>query len=456
MMKQKFILAVNPATGEQMDKIKCSSPGEVASAVKLAKKAYKTWGDLPYKNKAVLFKKIAKDFQKEKSVIAKIITNEMGKVYKDALAEVGEAIDSMERAIELGFKAYESNTLKEKNIVSEIHRIPIGVTAVITPWNFPVSTPEWLLTPAILAGNTTVFKPSECSPLSGKAVYELFNRHLPKGVINLIQGAEEVGEALTFADIDLVAFVGSQEVGKKIMHTSARKLIRLILELGGKDPMIVLKDADISKAASFAVKASLSNCGQICTSVERIYVDYSIADKFEKAVVEEVKKIKVGNGFKDVDMGPMVNDIQRKRVITQIDEAKRKGAKVLFGGNIIQGEGYFFEPTVITNLSDKHHLMQDETFGPIVAIQKVFSPDEALAKANDTSFGLGATVWTKNEKKAHEIARKLEAGMIGINKGVGGVTGSPWIGIKESGYSFLGSIEGMRNFTQIKKISYKS
>jgi aldehyde dehydrogenase (NAD+)/succinate-semialdehyde dehydrogenase/glutarate-semialdehyde dehydrogenase len=254
----------------------------------------------------------------------------------------------------------------------------------------------------------------------------------------------------------MVAFVGSKEVGKKIMSVCSNSLIRLILELGGKDPMIVLKDADLEKAASFAVQGSLSNCGQICTSIERIYVEDKIAYVFEKLVLEKIKKIKVGDSFDDVDMGPMANEYQRNKVLSHIDEAKRKGARVLFGGNKINGSGIFLEPTLIVDVSEKHEIMQDATFGPVIAIQRIHNEDEALEKANKTKFGLGATIWTENKSKAIDFAHKLEAGMIGINKGFNGVSGTPRFGIKQSIFGFQGSYEGLKQFTQPKKISYKN
>lgn len=454
LMRQKFILNINPATGEPIDKIKCSSPGEVASAVKLAKKAFKTWGFFTLSQRIAYFKKILKDLIAEKNNISRLITDEMGKVFKQSQIEFDDMIDSFRDTLDMVEESFSMTQYKHKKLISEIHRIPIGVAAIITPWNFPAAMPEWLLTPSILAGNTVVFKPSECTPLTGKAIFEVFHRYLPKGVINLVQGADEVGECLINSDIDMIAFIGSQEVGKKIMQTASRKLNRVILELGGKDPMIVMKDANARKAAEFAVKNSISNSGQVCVSVERIYVDERIAHKFEKEVLSIIKDVKVGSGYENVDIGPMVNEIQRAHVISQIEEARRKGGKLLYGGNIINRKGYFMEPTVLTNLTEKHDIMKEETFGPVVCIQKYRTIEEAIEKANNTTFGLGATIWTESHKKAIEIANKIEAGMIGINKSVCGVKRTPWIGIKESGYGFLGSIEGLRQFTLPKKISY--
>ncbi|MBL8008528.1 MAG: aldehyde dehydrogenase [Ignavibacteria bacterium] len=452
---RKFILDINPATGELIEKIKCSSPGEVASGVKLARKAFKIWSKTPLKKRISLFKNIARDLVKEKKQIGKLITMEMGKLYKSAQGECEGTAYAIEENIKLAELAAKTEVFKEGKYTTELHRVPLGVVAAITPWNFPVGMPESLLTPAILMGNTVVFKPSENTPMTGKALYEIYNRYLPKGVINLLQGAEEVGEIILNSDIDMVAFVGSQPVGKKIMEACSKRLNRLVLELGGKDPMIVLKDADLDKAVPYAVHGSLRNSGQVCVSVERIYVEDKIAGEFEKRVLEEIKKYRVGSGFEDVDMGPMVNESQRTHVLNQIDEARKKGAKLLFGGDKIDREGYFMQPTLLTNLSEKHDIMVTETFGPVVCIQRVKNADEAVEKANNSTFGLGATVWTKNMHKGKQIAERVESGMIGVNQGIGGVSGTPWVGIKQSGFGYLGSVDGMRQFTVPKKITYK-
>lgn len=454
-MKQKFILDLNPSNGELIEKIKCSSSGEIASAIKLARKALKSWSDTPLKSKVAALKKISKELLKEKDTLGKLITDEMGKVYKSAVGEVVGTAHAILENIELAEKSFLPEIHKSGNLVTELHRVPIGVVAVITPWNFPVGMPESLLTPAILAGNAVVFKPSEHTPLTGKMMYDIYNRHLPKGVINLLLGAGEVGDELVNSEIDMVGFVGSQNVGKKIMAASSNRLNRMVLELGGKDPMIILKDADLEKAAKYAVAGSLRNAGQVCVSVERIFIDEKVAGKFEKLVLEGIKNFKVGDSYQDNDMGPMVSEEQRAHVIKQIEEAQRKGAQVIYGGNVINKIGYWIEPTIITNLADKHSIMHEETFGPVICIQKVKTPDEAIEKANNTTFGLGATIWSKNQNKAMTYAKKIESGMIGVNQGIGGVKGTPWVGIKQSGFGYLGSVDGMRQFTVPKKISYK-
>ena len=456
-MKLKYINDINPATGKVFAKIKCSTEKDIDRAVDKARKAQKKWAALTLAQRSKMLEACAKDFVKQKEKIGRIITDEMGKLYKSAVGETHAVAYGIRETIEQAKTALAIENLQEENLVTELHRTPIGVCAIITPWNFPVSMPETLLSPALIAGNTVVFKPSEMVPLTGKAIYDIFNKHLPPGVINLVQGADEVGSHLIHSNIDMIAFVGSQAVGKIIMKAAGDKLKRIVLELGGKDPMIVLNDADLEKAASFAVNGSLRNTGQVCVSVERIYVQEKAADKFTTLVANGVKNFKYGSGYDEsVHMGPLVSKRQRDNVLSQVKDAVKKGARLITGGGIPKNnKGYFMEPTLITNLSHKHRIMNEETFGPVVAIQKVKTEDEAVKLANDSPFGLGATVWTKNRKKGLEIARKIESGMIGVNQGIGAVSGTPWVGIKQSGYGYIGSIDGIRQFTVPRKISYK-
>ncbi|HRE10334.1 MAG TPA: aldehyde dehydrogenase family protein [Ignavibacteria bacterium] len=456
-MKLKYINNINPATGKLIKKVKCSTEKEIDKAVANARAAQKKWAALSLAQRSKMLEACAKDFVKQKEKIGRIITDEMGKLYKSAVGETHAVAYGIRETIEQAKTALAVENLQEENLRTELHRTPLGVCAIITPWNFPVSMPESLLSPALIAGNTVVFKPSEMVPLTGKAIFDIFNKHLPKGVINLVQGADEVGNYLIHSNIDMIAFVGSQAVGKIIMKAAGDKLKRIVLELGGKDPMIVLNDADLEKAANFAVNGSLRNTGQVCVSVERIYVQEKAADKFTTLVANGVKNFKYGSGYDEsVHMGPLVSERQRANVLSQVKEAVKKGAKLVTGGKAPKGnKGFFMEPTLLTNLSHKHRIMNEETFGPVVAIQKVKTEDEAVKLANDSPFGLGATVWTKNKKKGLAIARKIESGMIGVNQGIGAVSGTPWVGVKQSGYGYIGSIDGIRQFTVPRKISYK-
>lgn len=455
-MKLKYINDINPSNGNTIEIVKCSSKKEVIQAVNSAKTSLAIWSEKKLYRRCNSLLKIADDFIKKEDKIACLISDEMGKLYRASLGEVEAVAYSIKETVTLAKEAFSKKILCEKNLRTELIYEPLGVVAVITPWNFPALMPENLLTPALLAGNTVVFKPSEYAPLTGKAVFEIYSKHLPKGVINILHGADEVGKEVVNSDIDMIAFVGSQKVGKYIMKAASEYLKRIVLELGGKDPMIVLDNADLKSAAKYAVNGSLRNSGQVCVSVERIYVDKKIADKFIKLVLNEVQQFKYGDIYAGIyQMGPMVSENQRKHVLEQIKNAVRNGAKLIYGGKADNRDGGFYlEPAVLTNLTHKHKIMREETFGPVICIQTVKDKDEAIKLANDTTFGLGATVWGRNFKRSMKVAEKIKAGMMGINQGLTSVSNTPWVGIKQSGYAFIGSVDGMRNFTAVRKISY--
>jgi acyl-CoA reductase-like NAD-dependent aldehyde dehydrogenase len=445
----------NPATGEIVGEVPASTPEEVGAAVARARAALPAWSRLGAPERAAALARAGDQIASGAEELAQRVTAEMGKLQKSALGEAQSVAESLKSLHQL-IPAIEPEEHRDGKLVTRVVRDPLGVVAVITPWNFPLSMPEAMLGPALLAGNTVVWKPSEITPLSGALMHRLIAEVLPAGVLELVQGADEIGKALVNAEVQMVAFVGSQAVGRSIMQTAGRDLKRLVLELGGKDPMVVLEDADLDRAAEFAVNGSFRNAGQVCVSVERIYVHEAVADAFEAKVVERTKRYRVGPGTRDdVDMGPMAHAGQRDHVLAQIEDARRRGARILAGGNSLPGPGTFLEPTVVAGATEDMALMREETFGPVAAIQRVRNADEAIAKANATAFGLGATLWCGDPERAQTLAVRLDAGMVGVNRSIGGVAGTPWVGAKGSGYGFIGSPEGVRQFTQTRKISYE-
>jgi len=275
---------------------------------------------------------------------------------------------------------------------------------------------------------------------------------LPDGVLQIVHGADEAGKALVRADVDLIVFTGSRNAGRHILGAASDGLKRVILELGGKDPMIVLDDADVTEAAKFAVRNSFRNAGQVCVSTERIYVDDSIADRFEQEVIKLTAEQKVGDGIEQgVTVGPMINTRQRDHVLAQIDDAVAHGAKIIAGG-----EGHhdgFVMPTVLGGVTHDMDIMRTETFGPVACIARFRDVDEAVALANDTPYGLGAAVFGGCSDQTNEVARRLDAGMVGINRGCGGAAGTPWVGAKQSGYGYHSGREGHRQFTQSRVVT---
>jgi succinate-semialdehyde dehydrogenase/glutarate-semialdehyde dehydrogenase len=294
-----------------------------------------------------------------------------------------------------------------------------------------------------------VLKPSEETPLCAQAWADCLVAHLPPGVLQVVHGAGDVGRALVRADVDLIVFTGSRETGISIMKDAAEGLKRVILELGGKDPLVVLDDADLDAAAAFAVRNSFRNAGQVCVSTERIYVDRRVAGPFVDRVLERTKALVQGPGTQPgVAVGPMVNARQKRKVLEQVESARHAGARVLAGGT--DAPGNFVPPTVLVGVDHTMPIMREETFGPVACIMEFEGDDEAVRLANDSPYGLGAAVFGRDVARAEGVARRLGAGMVGINRGCGGAPGSPWVGAHQSGYGFHGGPEGHRQFTQLR------
>jgi len=297
-----------------------------------------------------------------------------------------------------------------------------------------------------------VLKPSEHTPLVAQDWVDVLQQHLPADVLHIVHGADATGRALVDAAVDLVAFTGSREVGMRILATAGAQLKRVVLELGGKDPMVVLSDADVAAAARFAARNAYRNAGQVCVSTERIYVDAAIADAFEARFVEEAKAMTVGPGLApDTRVGPMIHAEQKAMVLAQVDEALADGARLLLDQG--RGEGCFLPPLALVDVRHDMRIMRDETFGPVACIQRVDGDDEAVRLANDTPFGLGAVVFGGDLDRAARVGRRLRAGMIGVNRAVGGAEGAPWVGAGQSGYGFHSGPEGHRQFAQVRIVS---
>ncbi len=444
----------NPATGERVGSVEVTSTEGVGLAVDRAQAALPAWRALSLEERAEALGRVAEAAKSHLEALGHLITQEMGKPQRAALGEA-QSIPGSLTDLDEWIEVLRPQVLTQGGLSTRVVRDPLGVVAVITPWNFPVSMAQSMLVPALLAGNTVVTKPSEETPLTGALLHSFYQAALPPGVCELVQGGDAVGRALVAAPVQMIAFVGSQAAGKSIMAAAATDLKRLVLELGGKDPMVVLDDADLERAAEFAVHGAFRNAGQVCVSVERVYVDGAVAERFTQHALECAQRYKVGPGTEEgVDMGPMVSAEARARVLAQLDDARRQGARVELGGKPMESLGHFMEPTVVTGVDDTMLLMRDETFGPVLAIQTVASPEEAVARANSGPFGLGATLWSNNPERAAHYGAQLDAGMVGINRSIGGVAGTPWVGAKQSGLGFTGSPEAVLQFTQTRKISW--
>ena len=421
---------IDPATGEKIADIPITSPAEVKAAVARARAAQPGWEALGVEERIARLSHVPAGLEARADELADLITREMGKPRRDALREVRGWASGIAKELDEIRIAMEPEDFPGEDTETTLVRVPHGVVGVITPWNFPVGMPLQILMPAIATGNTAVFKPSEMVPLCGKAVAEILRAEVPDGVVELVQGEGDVGALLVESDIDMIGFTGSRETGVRIMQSAAADLKRLILELGGKDPMVVFGDADLDAAAECAVRHSLRNTGQVCCAVERVYVAKEAVEDFERRVVEKANEWKAGSGFEEESqMGPLVSSEQREKVAVHVKDAVEHGARLLLGGEQPDGPGYFYPATVLADVGQDLRISREETFGPVVSITP-FSGDEAEAVelANDTPYGLGASVFSGDEERGARVARGMRAGQVGINRYLGGAPGTPWVG----------------------------
>jgi acyl-CoA reductase-like NAD-dependent aldehyde dehydrogenase len=445
------LTSLNPATGEPVGSVVITPVDEIAGILERAHAAQAPWSAKSLAERLDILRGLIPAFKARADEMGALVTAEMGKPLAEGCGEIQYGIGGLAGELDELAVALAPEVLDDGNTHSTLYRDPLGVAVAITPWNFPFLMPLQVVIPALAAGNTVVMKPSEEVPLIGQAFAEVCMSVLPDGVLQIVHGADDQGKALVRGDCNLIAFVGSRAAGQDILSAAGSGLKRVVLELGGKDPMIVLNDADLDKAVAFAVRNSFRNCGQVCVSTERIYVEQGIADEFEAQVAAKCQALVVGAGTDEgVEIGPMVSAQQKDMVLTQLAQAKEEGAVVACGDEPMDGN--WVRPTVLTGLTHDMAIMRDETFGPIACIMRVNDGDQAVALANDTPYGLGAAVF--GQSQAADVARRLTAGMIGINQGCGGAQGTPWVGARQSGYGFHSGPEGHRQFTQVRVVSH--
>ena len=447
----EMLKSYNPSNGTVVGEVPTTQLDDIPEVVNRSRAAQPAWAALGHDGRALLLAEAADIFRARAEELARLVTEEMGKPLFEALVEVKSLAHVGSELAEIK-DALEPEIFDDGRNHSTVYHDPLGVCAAITPWNFPMSMPAWMALPALAAGNTVVLKPSEETPLCGQAYTDILNELLPTDVLIVVHGADDQGKQLVESDVDLIAFTGSRETGKHILRTASGGLKRVILELGGKDPMVVLESADLNKAAKFAALNSFRNAGQVCVSTERIFVPNGIADRFEALLGEKATGLKQGDGLEEgTKVGPMVNKQQRDHVLEQLQEAVNEGASVLAGGSGHRGN--FVTPTVLTGVTEEMAIAREETFGPIACVTRVESEEEAIQRANATHFGLGAVVFGADDDRTAEVARRLTAGMIGINRMAGGALGTPWVGARESGYGFHKSKDGHRQFTQARVVT---
>jgi acyl-CoA reductase-like NAD-dependent aldehyde dehydrogenase len=420
-----------------------TSPAEtIAAAITKARAAQSAWAALTADERARKLEPLADRVLAQAQEVAKVVHEEVGKPEVEAL--LGEVLPSAD-VVQYWTKVVaelldpteiEIDPMAYPGKAGTIEREARGVVGVIMPWNFPVALPLRTLVPAVLAGNACIFKPSEVTPRSGEIVAKLFEGLVPEGLVQLVQGGGEVGAAIAEGDVDLVVFTGSVATGRKVAHACAERLSPCSIELGGKDAAIVMADADLERAANGIVWGAMMNAGQNCASVERVYVDKAVAEAFTKKVVDAVAALKSGT-----DVGPLATARQREVVAEHVAAARDAGAAVLAGGGEVGSGSRDYPPTVVKVTGDDSALMSDETFGPVLPIAVASGIDEAIRRANASRYGLTASLWTKNRRKATKLARKLRAGVVTINNHAftGALPAAPWSGHGETGWGITGS-----------------
>ena len=453
------IISINPATAEEVGRGRVTTTDEVREIVERARAAFSESKRTPFGERRRLVMKAREVILAEMDEIAHLISDESGKPFGEAIAmEIAPVLDLMQY-----FARNAEKMLRPKRIgiglygllgrSSKIVYHPLGVVGVIPAWNYPFSIPLGETVMALLAGNTVVIKPSELTPLVGLKIGEIFEKAgALAGLVQIVTGGGETGAALVEAAPDKIMFTGSVATGKKILAASAKNMTSVVLELGGKDPMIVFEDANLELAAGAAVWGAFCNAGQSCSSVERLYVQEGVADELTRKIVEKTRELKQGPGDReDVSIGTMSSERQAKIVEDHVSDFRESGATIEIGGT---RSDLFFEPTVISGATNDMRAMQEETFGPTLPIATFKTEEEAIRLANDSEFGLTASVWTRDRVRGRRVAEQIEAGSVCINEVLytHGLGQTPWGGFKNSGRGRTHGREGLMELVQPQHI----
>ncbi|MFB6466990.1 aldehyde dehydrogenase family protein [Cytobacillus sp. Hz8] len=439
----KTISITNPAhPNEIVGRVQASTASDVLAACDAAEKAAKSWGFLSPTVRAQFLQKAADILEVRKDEIAETATREMGKRFIETKGEVTRAVTILRYYAQEGFRkigevlpsAFQDHLLYSL-------RVPLGVVGIISPWNFPIAIPIWKIAPALIYGNTVVFKPATETGITGAKLVEVFDEAgVPEGVINFVTGkGSEIGHSLVGnPNVDAITFTGSNIVGKTIAQLAVETRKKYQLELGGKNPAIVLEDADLELAAKLVVEGAMKQTGQRCTATSRVYIQSSIYETFKQLVTDELKLFKVGDGLnQDITFGPVASKNQYETVLNYIRLGLEEGATLAYGGEEAnqenQADGYFIKPCLFENVTNEMRIAKEEIFGPILCMIKVNSYEEALSQANKTNYGLSASLFTKDLKKSLDFVRNSEVGMVQINGETGGAEPqAPFGGMKES------------------------
>ena len=456
------LVSVNPATGEILRELECAGEGEVEAAMARARAAQVAWAESGLRRRIAVVREFQAKLYARKSEIAAAITREVGKPVVEALVtEVLVVLDAARFLIDNTWGLLRDEPVPHANLVTKLKsgwlvREPHGVIGIISPWNYPFSIPATETLAALVAGNAVVLKPSELTPLVALELASLLHAAgVPEDVFQIVVGAGPAGAALLRSPIDKLVFTGSVTTGKRIAAAAAERLLPVVLELGGKDPMLVLDDADVDVASSAAVWGAFVNAGQACLSVERCYVHRILYESFANACAEKTKQLRVGNGMDaHTDVGPMIQERQVRIVESHVEDAKARGARVLAGGTRLPQLGVnFYAPTVLADVTHDMRIMREETFGPVLPVMACADDDEAVRLANDSEYGLAASVWTRDRKRGERLARRIHAGTVMVNDVIScfGISEAPHGGVKASG---VGRTHGRFGLDEMVRVKY--
>ena len=449
---------VNPATEEVLMQVPAGSVEDVDAAVAAAVAAKGGWAARTPRDRAAVLLKIADIIEANRELFETLEAANTGKPAAVAEDDISSAIDTFRfsAGAARAFSTLGADDYAE-NHTSVIHREPVGVVGVITPWNYPLLMAAWKIAPVLGAGNTLVLKPSEQTPLTTLKLAELIADEVPAGVVNIVTGpGRVVGNRLSeHPGVDLVAITGSVGSGQKVAASAAATVKRVHLELGGKAPVVVFDDADLEAAAQGVRSAGFWNGGQECGAACRVLVHESVAGKFTELLVKEISDITIGTpGAGDVEIGSMISKAHYERVLAALDDIRKDGLTIAVGGNAIEGPGYFIEPTVVTDVPAGAPITSSEIFGPVVSVETFSTDEEAIARANETIYGLAASVWTKDSARSLTVPRKLDFGTVWVNSHLVIATEMPWGGFKGSGYGRDLSSYALDDFSRTKHVMY--
>lgn len=456
------ISSTNPATGEIVREFKSSTADEVVAAVARARSAQTGWNELGVKQRLTILRTFQRLLLEKKSDIAQAITREAGKPLVESLvSEVLVVLDSARFCIDNAYSFLRPETVPHGNPAMKaksgrILREPYGVIGIISPWNYPFAIPATESIAALITGNTVVLKPSEFTSLVALELADLFHAAgVPQNVFQVVIGDGATGSALLNSAIDKLIFTGSVATGKQIAQIAGSRLLPVLLELGGKDPMIVLEDADLETASSGAVWGAFTNAGQACLSVERCYVHRQVYEPFLELCARKAKQLRVGNGMDpNTDVGPLIHERQLGIVESHVEDARQRGARILAGGSRLRDLGpNFYAPTVLADCTHDMRIMREETFGPVLPVTMFDNDAQAVSMANDSEYGLAASIWTRDRARGEALARHIRAGTVMINDAVAcyGISEAPHGGVKASG---LGRTHGRFGLEEMVRIKY--